>query len=553
MTKRKKRKPARPRPEQPATPKEALRPPRDWQWWVLSAAIPLVLCASKLDLDLWYDEAYTLDVFVSQPWLEIATDYSAPNNHVLYSLVLRPVYLLSDSEYLLRLPSLLFSAGTLAIVFRLARRWSGLPGGVLATASVGLTQMFLNHTMQVRGYGLSMLLAAWLGSIAVAERPDVWWRRAATIGLVGAAFLYVLPTNLLFFLPLAAVAVAWTAVRDRRLRSALSESAAWGLACLVAGLVYLPILGPILDLGAGHQRASPGGVLVLACQVFSAAARDWLPILPLAALGLAFWIRDVLRRPARRRVVLPLLMLAVLVGPFCLTAVFGVMPFIRNYTPVLPFWGVALGWLLAELLAAAGRLVPAVRSDVVQAPLGLILLASVALPRICTYPARLTEHRRREFAQDGYYDYYAANFHPSEVARYLRQSIGPKERYVICYADADHFPLWHYLRRVGTPLERLDRRAPAGPPIVYVIAPARADYEALSAKSGLPVDLIRRFPLVRDFGYYRLYRSAPGSLRAASGRAVGRSPPALPERPAQRGPSAPNRERTGGPVKGSPG
>jgi len=547
VTKRKKRNLARPRPEQPATQVEELRPPRDWQWWVLAAAVPLALCASKLDRDLWYDEAYTLDVFVSQPWVEIATDYSAPNNHVLYSLVLRPVYLLSDSEYLLRLPSLLFSVGTLAIVFRLARRWSGLPGGVLATASVGLTQMFLTHTMQVRGYGLSMFLAAWLGWVAVAESPGVWWRRAATIGLVGAAFLYVLPTNLLFFLPLAAVAVTWTAVRDRRLRSALGESAAWGLACLVAALVYLPIVGQILDVGAGHQRASAGGVLVLTCQVFSAATRDWLPILPLAALGLAFWIRDVLRRPARRRVVLPLVAGAMLAGPFCLTAVFGVMPFIRNYTPLLPFWGLAMGWLLAELLAAAGRFLPAVRSDFAQAPLGLILLASVALPRICTYPARLTEHRRREFAQDGYYDYYAANFHPSDVARYLQQTIGPQERYVICFADADHFPLWHYLRRVGIPLERLGRSSPAGPPVVYVIAPALADYQTLSAKSGLPVDVIRRFPLVRDFGYYRLYRSVPGWLRRASGGAPGRSPPAPPDRRAQCGPRAPNREPAGAP------
>lgn len=509
MTNRKKRKPARPRPEQPATPQEELRPPRDWQWWVLAAVIPLVLCASNLDLDFWYDEAYTMDVFVSQPWMKIATDYSAPNNHVLYSLILRPLYLVSDSEYLLRLPSLLFTAGTLVIVFRLARRWSGLPGGVLATASVGLTQMFLTHTMQVRGYGLSMLLGAWLGLLAVAESPGLWWPRPAAIALLGAAFLYVLPTNLLFFVPLAAVALTWAAVRDRRLRSVLRESAAWGLACLVAGLLYLPILDQVLDLGASHGRASAVEVLGLARHVFSAAARDWLPILPLAALGLVVWIRTVLHQPSREHMALPLLTVAVLVGPFCMTAVFGVLPFIRNYTPLLPFWGVALGWLMAELLAAAGRLVPAVRSDFVKAAIGLIVLASVVVPRLWTYPARLTEYRRHEFAQDGYYDYYAANFHPSEVARYLQQSIGPEERYVICFADADHFPLWYYLRRTGTPLERLGRGFEPVPPVVYLIAPALPDYQALSAKSGLPVEMIRRFPLVKDFGYYRLYRLAP--------------------------------------------
>jgi len=547
VTRRKKRDKPPVRPEQPPTQHEELRPPRDWEWWVLAAAIPLVLCASKLTLDLWYDEAYTLDVFVSQPWIKIATDYSAPNNHVFYSLLLRPIYRLSDSEFLLRLPSLLFTVGTLALVFRLARRWSGLPGGVLATAFVGLTQMFLIHTMQVRGYGLSMFLAAWLGLVAVAQSPGTWWRRAATIALVGAAFLYVLPTNLLFFVPLAVVAVTWTAVRDRRLRSALGESAAWGLACLVAGLVYLPILDQVLNLGAGHGRASTGDVLVLARQVFWAASRDWLPILPPAALGLAFWTREVWRRPSRQHVVLPLVTVAMLAGPFFLTGVFGVLPFLRNYAPLLPFLGVAIGWLVAELLAAAGRLLSWARSDFVKALVGLILLTSVALPRIWTYPARLTEHRRRVFAQDGYYNYYAANFHPSDVANYLQQSIGPEESYVICFADADHFPLWHYFRRVGMPLERVGRSSRGGPPVVYLIAPALADYEALSAKSGLPVDVIRRFPLAEDFGYYRLYRSGSGSPASALGGGPGRSQLPPFDRRSDGGPRSPNRRPAGGP------
>ena len=525
-------------PAQPSPPEEA-QPPRDWQWWILAAAIPLILCASKLDLDFWYDEAYTLDVFVSQPWSGIATDYSAPNNHVFYSLLLRPFYLVSQSEYLLRFPSLLFAAGTLAMVFRIARRWSGLSAALLATLFLGLTQMFLIHAIQVRGYGLSMFLAAWLAEMALAERTDRWWRLGA-IALAGAAFLYVLPTNLLFLVPLALVAAVWTAFRDGKPSATLKELAVWGLACLLAGLAYLPIIDQVRAAGSGGASASPGDVLLLAGQVFWAATRDWLPVLPLAALGLLFWTREARRRPSRTHLVLPLLTAGMLAGPFLLSALLRVHPFVRNYCPVLPFLALGIGWLVAESIKAGGRFLLLLRSEYAAGLLGMMLLACVAVPRIWTYPARLAEHRRHQFAQDGYYNYYAAEFHPSQVASYLRDSIGPEENYVILFADADHFPLGHYFRRAGVPLRRIDRGARAAPLIVYLVTPALPDYEALAAKSGLSAELLRRFPLVKDFGYYRLYESRSRSPSSDWGVGPAGSPlPAVGDRGGPFGPSKP--------------
>ena len=526
-----------PPPEPPAA--QEVQPPRDWQWWILAAAIPLMLCSSKLDLDFWYDEAYTLDVFVSQPWSRIATDYSAPNNHVFYSLLLRPFYLASNSEYVLRLPSLLFAAGTLAMVFRIARRWAGLPAALLATLFLGLTQMFLIHAMQVRGYGLSMFLGAWLADLAVAERASRW--RLGAIALIGAAFLYVLPTNLLFLVPLAVVAAVWRAVRDGKPSATLQELAGWGLACLLAGLAYLPIIDQVRAAGAGRASASLVDALLLTGQVLSAATRDWLPVLPLAALGLIWWIREVRRQPSPPHLVLPLLTAALLAGPFLLTGLLGVHPFVRNYCPVLPFLAVAIGWLVAELINAGGRFLPLGRSQYAVGLLGMVLLGCVALPRIWTYPARLAEHRRHQFAQDGYYNYYAAEFHPSEVASYLRDSIGPEEDYVICFADADHYPLGHYFRRAGVAPERIDRGAGAPPAmIVYLVTPALPDYQALAANSGLSVELLRKFPLVEDFGYYRLYQSRLRAPVNVPGAGPAGSPlPAIEDRGRQSRPSPP--------------
>ena len=494
--------------------------PSDLQWFVLAAAGPLALCASKLGLDLWGDEAYTLIHFVSKPWSHIATDYSAPNNHVFYSLLLRPVYLVSGSDFVLRLPSFLFTALTLAMVFRLARRLAGIPTAVTATLALGLTQMFLIHTMEIRGYGLSMFVVVWLADLALPDAPGIWWRRPAAIVLVGAGLLYVLPTNVFFLIPLAMTAVVYAAVRDRRMSSALVESAAWIAAVAVAGLLYLPIVDGLLA-ARGEPASSPvAGAVGLAGQVFSAAVRDWLPILPVVGLGLLWWGRQVAgkrsgadrsgRAEAGRetsssagRSALMFLIVAMLVVPFVLTALAAVLPFPRNFCPVLPFLALAIGHMTVEALAAVGRLFGAKWSQATVAATGMVLLAAVAVPRIVTYSERLTEYRRGEFAQDGYFNYYAANFHPAEVAEYLARSIGPDESYVMCFAKADHHSLSYYMDQAGLPLKRTGDGSPS---VVYLITPELVDYDELSVRFGISSEVQCRLPLVHDFGYYRLQR-----------------------------------------------
>lgn len=502
-------------PAEAGSPAGTLRP---WQWFVLAAAIPLILSSSKLDLDLWHDEVYTIEAFVSRGVATIVTDYTVPNNHVLYSLVLRPFYLLSDSNFVLRLPSLACTAAALAIVFLLARRWAGLPAALLGTWLLGSNQMFLVHTMQIRGYALSMFLSAWLGWLMLAAGEVLSWRRTALIVLAGAAFLYVLPTNLLFLVPTAAVAcmLAWFR-GEARARAALLEGANWLAAGALAALLYLPIADRILSARAEDVGVSWGGAWNVHADFFASAAYDMVPLLPLPAIGLACWGFAWARGRRGTGEVLLLWGLALVAGSFLLTAVLGITPFVRNYSPLLPPLAAATGWLLAQLCEAVrGRLAPRCPPEL-AATLMVLLVGMVVVPRLVSYPARLDEYRKGQFAQGGYYNYYAARYHPARVAAYLQDQLQDQivddRPYYIAYDDHDHMNLWYYLARCSVPPYRQLGRSPAGTEaVVYAIVPPVPDYPAIEAKCGLAPGTVRRFPLVEEFGYYRLLRS-PGPVR----------------------------------------
>ena len=379
-------------PRKKSTPKNRGATPSDWKRWLVSAAAPLALCALRLGLDLWNDEVYTLAEFVAKPWTQIVTDYSAPNNHIFYSLVLRPVYLYSNSVFWLRLPSLVFAAGTLAMTFRLVRRWSGLAAAMFATALLGLTQMYLVHAMQIRGHGLSMFLAAWLGDLAFPGPRTPPWSRLVLVTTVGALLLYTLPTNFLVLVPLAVTAVAWqclTASRQgispesvqgecgnhrsgrdaleelhrrengtvpfvrttaRAMRRRGIEAAAWSGACLLAAALYFPVRAQLLH--AGREAVAFGflGAGSLAGTVLRDAVHDWLPILPAAIAGLALWVRRVSRQRSSDTWAMPLVALGGVLGPFVLAGLTGIWGFERVFCPILPFLMAVLGCLLAECL-----------------------------------------------------------------------------------------------------------------------------------------------------------------------------------------------------------
>lgn len=511
-------------------------------WFLVAAAAPLGFLAQRIPLDLWYDEVYTLVHFVHRSWTEIVLDYSAPNNHIAYSLLLRPLWLLGAQPLELRLFSYLLAVVTLLLVFVLAWRLAGREVAVWSTALLGLSQMYLVHAIQVRGYGLSMLLVTALANLAVAatstlaawtrapRQADVpsklkderlsagappvspelrrWWWRTAGIVAASAMMIYAIPTNALFVVPLTvwSIARAW---RRCGVRAAAIESAPWLAGLVLAAMLYLPVFSQLRSHSTGAPRPSLEGMLQLAGDFFWAAGHDAWPLAPLTLIGLFAWLVGS-RKAARADAIS--LVITVLVGSFAVAWALGVSPFLRNFCPLLPLLALGMAWLaLVAVDAVAQRFYARSIRGTFGAPIaGLVLLLAVFTPPLLRYPAKLIALREQQGAvQDGYFNYYAADFEPARVADVLVPLVKDEPNFDIAYDDADYYNLVYYLiaEGIAAPPPPEDPNQPPAPGYLYLVLSPKPKLARLQARIAIPAEEWTRWPEVARVGYYRVLRS----------------------------------------------
>jgi 4-amino-4-deoxy-L-arabinose transferase-like glycosyltransferase len=170
-----------------------------------------------------------------------------------------------DSEFVARVYTVLLSMLTLALVYQVGRKWWGAPRyGWIAILLLGVNTFFYIHALEIRPYGLNMLLATtsmWTFQRWLTRRT---WRSALYYALTLPALLYV---HYFMFVLILAQALFWliywltrTSGRGLLLRQA-------GGVALVAGLLWLPWLPAAInqivnlrmsDMAGGNARGLIG-------------------------------------------------------------------------------------------------------------------------------------------------------------------------------------------------------------------------------------------------------------------------------------------------------
>lgn len=323
---------------------------RAWMVLLLWVGVGLTLrLLRSLDL-MGADEAITYVDFASRSFLDIASDYSVPNNHVLHTLFVRASALLFGvSAAVVRLPALI--AGTLMIpaTFWFTKRLSGdEAASALAAGLIAVAPAFVGYSAAARGYtllGLLVLLGAVSGARLRQQRSLVDWF------LFVAAFALAFYTIPIALYPAGIVGVWMLITSAPARRPALAKELA--VAACATGVLTLVLYSPIigrsgLEALIGNRYVSPRPLAELPQRVIIA----WRMALDCWTFGL------------------PLPLLLVLAGGLVAALVF---PAYKGSRPAAVLAGVFL-WMLP--LTVVQRVAPPARTLNFLLPFVLIVASS---------------------------------------------------------------------------------------------------------------------------------------------------------------------------------
>lgn len=338
-----------------------LLPQNYLQWTLLSGAflVAVALRLPGLTAELNHDEAFTWLSFASQPYVQIISDYSLPNNHLFHTLLVRlSTQTFGQTEWAMRLPALL--AGILAIpaIYLLGRAFSANTAtGLIAAWLLALAPIHISYSRMARGYSL-LVLCTILSILALHQALKgphrAWWSL-----FVPSAFLstYTLPSGALHLAALGSwgLFVSW--------REGKKPYATLGFHALTGALLvccYWPLRADLVQATAKWGVAIDGDLTIL-FQLLSDVAQlcaggPWPQLLlPIALLGFALLVR--------RRNSEALYLVAVWTLPFVLALALGTAGQPRSYLFLLPSFILALALATAwfqryRLIFALALLVP---------------------------------------------------------------------------------------------------------------------------------------------------------------------------------------------------
>jgi hypothetical protein len=150
-----------------------------------------------LNRPIEYDEAYSFTQFARYPFRVIVSDYSAPNNHVFHTLLMRSAYLLLGAQpWQLRFPNFLIGLIIPLCAYLLGQRLYNKTTGFLAAGMLAALPNFILRSVSARGYttvNLMFLLMFLLALYLLRYRNLFGWCMLAFFGAIG---FYAVPTML---------------------------------------------------------------------------------------------------------------------------------------------------------------------------------------------------------------------------------------------------------------------------------------------------------------------------------------------------------------------
>ncbi|MGV6850105.1 MAG: glycosyltransferase family 39 protein [Marinibacterium sp.] len=224
--------------------------------------LAVVLRSVGLDWPLWYDEIDTLKTYIRLPTSELVTTYDSLNNHMLFSLEAQGVVaLFGESNWAIRLPAMLMGVGSIWALWRLARSVVTPTEALFAAGLMAVSYHHVWFSQNARGY-TGLLFFGLLATHALLQGARTQgWRPWIAYGVLLAASMYTHLSAAFFFFAqglayLALLIGRGIAGRGVSAGDILRPLGGVALGLVVVALLYLPVLGQMVDTFSGVQAGN---------------------------------------------------------------------------------------------------------------------------------------------------------------------------------------------------------------------------------------------------------------------------------------------------------
>jgi len=332
-----------------------------------------------LHQDAWWDELISLKDYALVTFEATYTSYPEPGNHIFFNLFdnvvsrlvgIRDFYEMLDHLWKLRLAQGFLAIGTCVYVFLTVKRFFTERYASLAAIILASTIPFLNFSLQLRGYNMSMFFVSMVVYHGWSYLDNRKLPHVIVTALASFFLLYTIPSNVYFLFGLSGViGIDWLfqfrsqnkPVKDKKGRkkkvkgpSLFSFPHLWVLTAIGIGAgitfaAYQPVLEQLLD-NRFVSKAPPERAFVLTT-VFPSVMKAffsfrWL-LLILILGGLFFWVTKKNLEFDKGR--LTQILVAFLL-PFLFLFIHEKVPFERTFVHLAPVFAILIAGISALFL-----------------------------------------------------------------------------------------------------------------------------------------------------------------------------------------------------------